>query len=335
MTDVTTTAQAPNNPTPPGPLTQRQTEPTRHDGSPRAGVISDAAYDALPPADRDRFARVRQGPQGGSEWRDRSTLPSEAPDPAAKPGDPAKPGSTAEPTVTADGKLRVGDYELSRDDIAMLVQTKAETDLRRAAVPADPSQYKIELPKNFVLPAGLEWKWNESDPALAAARTWSHAQGLTQDQFSSLLGQYASMEAAKESTFRAAMKRELDALGANATMRVTALETWLTGVVGPDIAKHMKAGMFSARIVEGFEKIANKMATQGHASPRSRRVPLPTAPRGRLHERRPSRFVSSLRRPSCSAGPHPRAAGRARAGQQRRIDRRGADTAGDGADDAR
>jgi hypothetical protein len=62
------------------------------------------------------------------------------------------------------------------------------------------------------------------------------------------------------------MKQQLDALGVNATMRVTALQTWLDGVVGPDIAKHMKAGMFSAKIVEGFEKIANKMSTQGHAS---------------------------------------------------------------------
>jgi hypothetical protein len=62
------------------------------------------------------------------------------------------------------------------------------------------------------------------------------------------------------------MKRELDALGANATMRVTALETWLNGMDGSEIAKHMRQGMFSAKIVEGLETIAKKFATQGHAS---------------------------------------------------------------------
>jgi hypothetical protein len=161
--------------------------------------------------------------------------------------------------------LRLGDLELTGQQISDLLKHKGETDLRRAAVPADPSQYKIEA-KDVVLPPGVEWRFNEAAPALAAARTWAHANGLSQDQFGSLLGQYASMEAAKEATFRNAMKRELDALGANATMRVTALETWLNGMVGPEIAKHMRQGMFSAKIVEGLETIAKKFATQGHAS---------------------------------------------------------------------
>jgi hypothetical protein len=71
---------------------------------------------------------------------------------------------------------------------------------------------------------------------------------------------------ASEAAFRNSMKTELDALGANATMRVTALETWLRGTVGDDIAKHMRAGMFSAKIVQGLELIAKKMGNQGAAS---------------------------------------------------------------------
>jgi hypothetical protein len=46
---------------------------------------------------------------------------------------------------------------------------KGETDLRRAAVPANPSKYVIEA-KNVVLRPGVEWRFNEADPALAAAR---------------------------------------------------------------------------------------------------------------------------------------------------------------------
>jgi hypothetical protein len=279
MTDAITTASAAaSSPTPPGPLTQMQPEPTRHDGSQRSGVISDAAYDALPTeVDRDRYSRVRKGPDGGSEWRERSTLQSST-DPAAKPA----AGDTSLALVP-DQKYLFGDLELKGQEILDLLKFKGETELRRAAVPADPSQYKIEA-KDAVLPPGMEWQFKEDDPALAAARTWAHANGLSQDQFGSLLGQYASMEAAKEATYRNAMKRELDALGANATMRVTALEMWLNGMVGPEIAKHMRQGLFSAKIVEGLEVIAKKFTTQGHASfTQHGRTPQDTQP-GRVSE---------------------------------------------------
>jgi hypothetical protein len=108
---------APVAPAPPGAPAAPAPSPAQS----QPGVISDAAYDALPSsADRDRFVVKKAGDQGGSEWVERAKLPSEAPDPAAKLGDPAKPGSTPEPTVTADGKLRVGDCELPRDDIVLL-----------------------------------------------------------------------------------------------------------------------------------------------------------------------------------------------------------------------
>jgi hypothetical protein len=261
---VTTVANAPSNQTPAGAMTQA-------DGSaPRSGVIPDNAYERLAEADRLKYSRVRAGPEGGSEWRLREVVERESAGATKQPdgsaGDPAaaRPGE-ASPALVPDQKYQFGDLELTGQQISDLLKHKGETDLRRAAVPADPSQYKIEA-KDVVLPPGVEWRFNEADPALAAARTWAHANGLSQDQFGSLIGHYASMEAAKEATFRASMKRELDALGANATMRVTALETWLNGMVGPEIAKHMRQGMFSAKIVEGLELIAKKFATQGHAS---------------------------------------------------------------------
>jgi hypothetical protein len=94
----------------------------------------------------------------------------------------------------------------------------------------------------------------------------AHSVGLSQDQFAGLLGQYASMESGKEATFRNAMTAEFEKLGANATMRVIALETWLTGLVGADLAKSMRAGLASEKQVRGLELLANKFATQGHAS---------------------------------------------------------------------
>jgi hypothetical protein len=72
--------------------------------------------------------------------------------PSESGADPAATDQPTAPAVTADGKLKGGDYELSTDDIAMLMQTKAANDLRATQVPADPSQYKIELPKDFGRP---------------------------------------------------------------------------------------------------------------------------------------------------------------------------------------
>jgi hypothetical protein len=165
-----------------------------------------------------------------------------------------------------DGKLRVGDYELSPDDVAMLMQTKAAADLRATQVPADPTGYLPELPKDLKLPEGLQYEVDPADPALADLRTLAKKIGLTQEDFSALLGVHVAREAASEAKYRTAMKGELDKLGANATVRVTALTTWLRGTVGDEIATAMRQGMFSAKIVQGLEILATKMASQGHAS---------------------------------------------------------------------
>jgi hypothetical protein len=257
---VFTTSTAPSSPTPPAPAVAQQAEPTRHDNRP--GVISDAAYDALAPADRDRFARVRQGPQGGSMWQERSTLPSETADgkPAAA-ADGTQSGTAPDPNA----KYKVGSYEFTESEMADLLRFKGEHDLRRAAVPADPNGYTlpVDLPG---MPPGTTWTWDEADPALAAARTWTHQQGLSQEQFAGLVAQYGAIEARKEAGFREAVKAQIEALGSNGTMRITALDTWLRGTIGEELAKVVRVGLVSAKQVEALEQLAKKFASQGAAS---------------------------------------------------------------------
>jgi hypothetical protein len=253
---VTTVADAAHSPTPPGPLTQRQAEPTRYDGSPRPGFIEDRDYDALPDDRKAAYARVkRAGDQGGAEWIERAKL-------EAEPADPAKPGTPVDPNA----KHKLGSYEFTETEIADLLKFKGETELRKAAVPGDPSGYKIEMPADTVMPPGFEWKFNEADPALAVARNWAHKNGLTQPQFAELLGQYAAMEAGKEAQFRNSMKGEVDKLGVNGPVRITALQTWLRGTIGDDLTKSLTAGLFSERQVSALEKLALKFANQGVAS---------------------------------------------------------------------
>jgi hypothetical protein len=161
----------------------------------RAGVISDNDYGRLAPIDQERYARVRQGPEGGSEWRDRSTLPAE----------PAQPGAPASaPAVTADGRLQVGDMLLSADDVKGLMTEKAARDLRATQVPATAESYVAALPKNFKLPDGMTWQFNDADPALADIRALAKKSGWSQDDFSSVLAVHAAREIASENLMRTA-----------------------------------------------------------------------------------------------------------------------------------
>jgi hypothetical protein len=261
---ITTTSEAANNPTPPNPSPAERwadrSAPAVAQPS-RPGAITSEAFHRLGPDVQAGYVNLP-----GGQWIERSKLETQP----ARAADPAR-AATADTSamaaaVTADGKLKVGDYELSSDDIAMLMQTKAAADLKAAGLPADASGYQPTLPEGLELPEGLDFKPDLADPAFKDFQALGKKLGLSQTEFSELYGVYVAKTVASEAAFRNSMKTELDALGANATMRVTALETWLRGTVGDDIAKHMRAGMFSAKIVQGLELIAKKMGNQGAAS---------------------------------------------------------------------
>jgi hypothetical protein len=190
MAEVVTTATAPANPTPPGPLTTGV--PAAAPAAPRDGWISDHQYAALDASEQGKYARVRQqGPQGGSEWIARDKLPAE-------PTDTAKPAANGAATVTADGRLQVGDMLLSPQDIQTLMSEKAQADLRKTQIPTAPENYEAKLPEGFKLPEGLKFEFDANNPALADARRWAHANGLTQKQFGELLSFHASTQVAEQ-----------------------------------------------------------------------------------------------------------------------------------------
>ncbi len=255
MAEITTTAQAPSNPTPPSPLTTAApaAQPAPR---PRAGAIPDHQYDRLEPAERDRYARVRKaGPDGGSEWVHRDQLGKE---PAA---DGTQPGTTPAP-----GTIKVGRIRTSESDIATLLEQKSQADLRKTQIPTTAEAYTATLPQDFKLPPGVEFQFNEADPAYVAARTWAHGQGFTQGQFSQLLSFYANSQAAEQVLIGNAAKAEVEKLGSMGTARVTAVDTWLRGMIGDELGRHVRGMMLTAKAVEGMERIMSKFATQGHAS---------------------------------------------------------------------
>jgi hypothetical protein len=182
--------------------------PSSASPAPRAGVITDGAYDGLPADQRDHYARVRKGPDGGSEWVARDQLGT---DPATAPA----PGE----------KHKFNEMEFTEQELRDLLTARADAELRKAGLPATPEAYQASLPENFEMPNGVKFEINESDPLLTSARAWAHSKGLDQGTFSEMVGLYASAKAQETAQFNAAHTAEVAKMGANGPMRVTALET--------------------------------------------------------------------------------------------------------------
>jgi hypothetical protein len=230
--------------------------------APRRGVISDNAYHGLSAEEQGKYAAVRRpGDQGGSEWVPRDQL-------AADSGiDPAKPGEAPAPPQTSDGqRYKFGDLELTPTEISELVAHKAQADLRKATIPAAPEAYKVELPADFQPPAGVEFKFDASNPALVDARNWAHSRGLSQDDFSQMLGLYAAHEAGKEAVLQERARAEIAKIGPNAGARVNAVGRWLDSFMGSADSKPIKATLVTDAHLRMFEKVMTAITSQGAAT---------------------------------------------------------------------
>lgn len=142
----------------------------------------------------------------------------------------------------------------------------AADEVRRNALPKTVDAVKLDLPKEFKIPEGLQWQWKTDAPEYAKLRDIVVKRGLDQDTVTDLVGVYAETQVGSEAQFKAAQTAEMNKLGANATARVTALDTFFTGVLGAEDAKHIRTGMYSAGIVTSLEKLVSKFASQGAAS---------------------------------------------------------------------
>jgi hypothetical protein len=222
--------------------------------------VADSVYQRLPVDQQQRYASIR-GPDGGSEWVDRATLPSETGATTTSPADPA-------PISDPLAKVKVGDLEVSQAVLQEWMQSKAAAELKRASLPATPADYKPDLPPDFQMPAGIsEFKFDTGDPLFVSAQAWAHARQIDQGTFSEMVGLYASAKATEAAQLNAAHAEQVRLMGPNGPMRVTALEQFFRGAVGDDrIAAQMKAMLVTADLVKGMERLQAKMTTQGVAS---------------------------------------------------------------------
>ncbi|HEY8751588.1 MAG TPA: hypothetical protein VIM11_26640 [Tepidisphaeraceae bacterium] len=142
---------------------------------------------------------------------------------------------------------------------------QAAAELKRLSVPP-PEGYKAELPADLQLPDGIAFKIDETNPAFAKYRAWANAKGLGQPEFAEGLGILAEFMTQNDVAFAARAKAEIAKAGTNAGQRVDVVGKWLVGEVGEADATPIKATLVTDAHLRFYEKIMQKLATQGTAN---------------------------------------------------------------------
>lgn len=151
-----------------------------------------------------------------------------------------------------------------------VITRDAAEQVRRAALPQKPEDVKIELPKDFQIPQGIEFKLDPSKPEFGKLQAAAVKHGFSQEAISDLVGVYAETIVGSEATLAAAKAAEVAKLGANGPARVTALGTFFDGIGAPEL----KQMLVTAPIVQAAEKLVAKFSSQGAASfSQAHRVP--------------------------------------------------------------
>lgn len=180
---------------------------------------------------------------------------------------PQREDGTAKDAATDEPKHKIGDIEVTESELRGLLERKGLEESRKAALPADPSEYRAALPDNFVVPPGMEMSFDEKGETMRLAREFAHAQGFDQGQFSGMLSIYAAEKLKDANFIREAAAAERSKLGATGTQRVTAIQTFLKGHLGDEIAKPFMNTLATAGQVKGWEIIMGKLANGGFTVP--------------------------------------------------------------------
>lgn len=193
------------------------------------------------------------------------------------------------PTTYWDDKTNTVRTDVLVKDFADLHKFKTEADARIAAAPEKPELYKLEVPEDFKVPAGMKIAFDEKDPRLAEARKLAHELRLDQPTFSKLLALDAQQKVADFNAALANIEAEQGKLGEKFPEREKALTTFvtssLTGSAEQKAAKHaaLQRVLTDAAAFEGLEDIINKIGgTQIPARPGE----TPPAPTPQSHAER-------------------------------------------------
>jgi hypothetical protein len=227
------------------------------------GTLPLAPASTAPPANGSPNSQT--SPQNGSPAAANGSVPA-TPVPAGSPGgQQAIPAPAARPDYIPEGfwdatagKLK--DKEVFEQFNALTARVAAE-DVAKLSRPQAPDAYKVELPQDFKLPPGVDFKLKTDDPLWSQARSWAHKHGLSQDAFQEGIALIAGDKVGTEQTIKAAKDAEIAKLGAAGTTRVDNVKTWLTAMG----AGQLMSRLFTAGDVQVMESLITKFQRQGGA----------------------------------------------------------------------
>jgi hypothetical protein len=183
----------------------------------------------------------------------------------APPGDRPPPAADQQQPPTDGGaKFKVGKFEVSEQELADLRTRQAADAVRKSAFDAalpTPDAYRAELPSDFKPPAGVEFKIDTADPALAQFKQFAHKYRLPQEAFAEGLAIYAGKEVGTQGSIDAARAAQIAKLGGAGPARIDNLMRVMDGN-GLGV---VKSGVFSAAQVEALETFFAKLENQGAA----------------------------------------------------------------------
>jgi len=197
-----------------------------------------------------------------------ATSPPAASPPSSTPTSQAAPSVSARPDWAPEafwdagkGEIKGADLRKAFDDLTAF---KAATDSAKLSVPKA-GEYKLEFSKDYVLPQGTEWKWNEADPLLTQVREFASASGMSQDTFSKLLGLHAASRIGEDQAIATAKAAEVQKLGENANARLDSVRTWLKAMGGEhfDSLNRVLDIAPTAATVKGLEVLMQRYVSQG------------------------------------------------------------------------
>lgn len=261
------------NPTPPLQAHTQRPDPAPGPEAHRLAQMTAGELAQLELADqiRDAHSTVHRRQPDGSVTIEPRQAGNHQPDGAG-----TNPVSPTDEAPAATEKVRVGEYEISAEELGAMMQRQAAEDLRKGTLPQSPDAYKVELPADFRPPGGVEFKFDANDPAIVAAKNWAHSRGLSQEDFGGLLSIYAGHQAQQQAVINAARDAEIAKIGVSGPQRIDAISRWLRAEVGDADARPILATLATAAHVRLYERLMTKISNQG------------TAPFSQQHRERPA-----------------------------------------------
>lgn len=180
-----------------------------------------------------------------------------APAPAPDPAVAARPDYL--PEAYWDATANKPKAEDLTKDLTELATLRTERDAATKDIAAKPEDVKIELPENFEMPKGLEFKPDPSDPMFNDFQKLAVETKMNPAQVKGAVGLYAKMLLAQNQNAEAAVAKEMQALGAAATTRVDAAKRWLNATLPPDQAATLGYALNTKAGVEAVEKLADSL----------------------------------------------------------------------------